>query len=155
MKKFKLKFNKIVLISIILIIALAVAGTVINIISLTRASDSFFDIFLPVFSTVLMLAVVTFAVLMIFISYYTVDKGFLVVRSGALVTKITISSINEIIVLETVKGKKLAVSYGETGTKFFIQISEGEFNDFSALLINENPKISYTVGVENQNSNQI
>jgi hypothetical protein len=155
MKKFKLKFNKVVLSSIILIIALAIGGTIVNVISLTRANETFFDIFLPVFSTVLMLAVVTFALCMLFISYYTANEEFFVIRSGALVTKISLSSINEIITVDTVKGKKLAIYYGENNTRFFIQINESEYNDFCAFLINKNPKISYTVGVENQNSNKI
>ena len=101
-----------------------------------------------------MVLVATFAVFMLIFSYYTIDNVNLIIRSGLLVTKISLSSITEVLTVQNEKGKKLMLSYGEKNLPFFIQINELFFNDFSAKLINANPKIAYNVGYENSKPTQ-
>lgn len=142
MKKFKYKKSLLITVVISLLTACALAGIIMNIISIVNDGNSF----LRVLSYSIILAISVFmlvaSLLMLLTAHYKITDTYMITSYGIIKERLPINLINSVSIFKT--SDNLVVYYNENKYQVVL-ISADEFDEFIVALRNANPNISLDI----------
>ena len=142
MRKFKYKKSVLITVVIGLLTACALAGIIMNIISIVNDGNSF----LRVLSYSIILAISVFmlvaSLLMLLTAHYKITDTYMITSYGIIKERLPINLINSVSIFKT--SDNLVVYYNENKYQVVL-ISADEFDEFIVALRNANPNISLDI----------
>lgn len=142
MSKFKYKKSILITVAVAILMALAVAGCVLNIINIVKSVGETLQIIGYIVALAICLFTLACAIGVFFFSFYTVSEDAVTIRYGIFYEKIVFSSITAVTVFK--RTDALVMYYGNNKYQVILTDTEN-YDNFVKSLLEINPDIAYDV----------